>query len=51
MSNSRVAGPGAQNMDHLYRVERILVDRELVVTVDVVILAFNEGVKSWTNAL
>ncbi len=30
-------------MDHLYRVERILVDRELVVTVDVVILAFNEG--------
>ena len=51
MSNSSVVGPGALNMDHLYRVERILVARELVVTVDVVIPAFNDGVKSWTNAL
>lgn len=30
-------------MNHLYRVERILEDGELVVTVDVVILAFNEA--------
>jgi len=43
MSNGKVVEPGAQNIDHLYRLERILVDRETSVTVDVVIPAFNEA--------
>ncbi|GAI15586.1 unnamed protein product, partial [marine sediment metagenome] len=43
MNNIEVVGLGALNMDCLYQVERILDDGEAMVTVDIVIPAFNEG--------